>query len=290
MAELSRVEDGRNVVKARRTGASPVRNPFRFLSAGRRGRLSAGRRSRSLRSVLIGAIVLACLLVPIGPASAQLDARERPRVRGPLAFVSKRCEQRVDRARGQDHRDLPFLLPLPRFRSRPREQLQPKLRRFVDAIERERTEEMVRHRGQVDHQVPWPRSGSRRRPRGPGRIPTSPRSGPAARRQRHRQPRDDPKCLQALPQGVAHAKNKRGNGVPSRLEGQHPTGPRLRAGRGAFVGRGLRATESQLPTRLFVEASLGELLTYFEDVLASPITACAAASRATGTRNGEQDT
>ncbi len=98
MAELSRVEDGRNVVKARRTGVSPVRNPFRFLSAGRRGRLSAGRRSRSLRSVLIGAIVLACLLVPIGPASAQLDARERPRVRGPLAFVSKRCEQRVDRA------------------------------------------------------------------------------------------------------------------------------------------------------------------------------------------------
>ena len=53
------------------------------------------------RSSRVGAIVLACLLVPIGPVGAQLDARERPRITGPLAFVSKNCERRVDRVGGR---------------------------------------------------------------------------------------------------------------------------------------------------------------------------------------------
>ena len=54
--------------------------------------------SRSLR---VGAIVMACLLVSIGPVGAQLDARERPRITGPLAFVSKDCERRVNRVGGR---------------------------------------------------------------------------------------------------------------------------------------------------------------------------------------------
>ena len=53
------------------------------------------------RSLKVGAILVVCLLVPVGSAEAQLDARERPRVTGPLAFVGKDCDRHVERAGGR---------------------------------------------------------------------------------------------------------------------------------------------------------------------------------------------
>lgn len=96
---MSRDEDSRNVVVARRIEATPVRYSFRSIFADARGRLLPGRMSP--RPVTVGAIVLACLLLPVGTARAQLDARERPRVTGPLAFLGKRCDRRVEWAGGR---------------------------------------------------------------------------------------------------------------------------------------------------------------------------------------------
>ena len=49
---------------------------------------------------IVSILVLASVVLP-GPASAQLDARERPRVTGPLAFVNKKCDRRLERAGGR---------------------------------------------------------------------------------------------------------------------------------------------------------------------------------------------
>ena len=46
---------------------------------------------------IVSMLVVSSIVLP-GPASAQLDARERPRVTGPLAFVNKKCDRRLERA------------------------------------------------------------------------------------------------------------------------------------------------------------------------------------------------
>jgi len=49
---------------------------------------------------IVSMLVLSSIALP-APASAQLDARERPRVTGPLAFVNKDCDRRLERAGGR---------------------------------------------------------------------------------------------------------------------------------------------------------------------------------------------
>lgn len=50
---------------------------------------------------IVSIVVLCSIVLPAAPASAQLDARERPRVTGPLAFVNKVCDRQPERAGGR---------------------------------------------------------------------------------------------------------------------------------------------------------------------------------------------
>ena len=50
---------------------------------------------------IVSFLVLWSIVIPAAPADAQLDARARPHVRGPLAFVNKICDRRPERAGGR---------------------------------------------------------------------------------------------------------------------------------------------------------------------------------------------
>ena len=63
-------------------------------------RLDKGKRNVAVAKCAL-ILVLWCLLLPISSAGAQLDARERPRVTGPLAFVNKICDRRPEHAGGR---------------------------------------------------------------------------------------------------------------------------------------------------------------------------------------------
>lgn len=91
-------EGMRTLVLARRRGRVPA---FHLGAVGSRqgGPRLAGR--WKLRASVVPIFVLGCLLLPITSAGAQLDARERPRVTGPLAFVNKVCDRRSERAGGR---------------------------------------------------------------------------------------------------------------------------------------------------------------------------------------------
>ena len=58
-------------------------------------------RGRTRAAGIVSILILCSLVLPAAPASAQLDARESPRVRGPLAFVNKVCDRRPERAGGR---------------------------------------------------------------------------------------------------------------------------------------------------------------------------------------------